>query len=101
MTSSGSRAAAPAPRGSPSRNTNAVNATGARNQNTAGQPQILTSAPPINGPAAEANAKIMVNAATARLRRCSAKHPVTNAGATLITSPAPIPCRTRQNSSHP
>ena len=36
--------------GKPRRNTRLINAIGARNQNTAGQPQRATNTPPISGP---------------------------------------------------
>jgi len=57
--------------GRPRSKSRLVSAIGARNQNTAGQPQRATTAPPINGPSAEASAKISVNMPTACARRAS------------------------------
>ena len=72
-------------------NRSAISASGARNQNTAGQPQNWTSRPPSNGPAAEPIAYINVNMPTARLRLSSGNIPVTSAGAQLTIKEAPIP----------
>src|SRR5262249_11128282 len=69
----------------------AISASGARNQNTDGQPQSWTSRPPSNGPAAEPIAYINVNIATARPRFSSGNSPVTKAGAQLTMNEAPIP----------
>src|SRR5206468_5871475 len=80
---------------------NAVKAIGARNQNTAGQPQRSTSTPPSKGPPAEPSACIVVNTAIAVFRRSSGKRLVKSAGAQLRISAAPIPCRNRQKSSQP
>src|SRR4029077_8220006 len=74
---------------------------GARNQNTAGQPQRSTSTPPSSGPPAEPSACIVVNTASAVLRRSSGNRLVTRAGAQLKISAAPMPCRNRQKSSQP
>src|ERR1700732_1921366 len=72
-------------------NRSAISASGARNQNTAGQPQSWTSRPPSNGPAAEPTAYINVNMPTARLRLSSGNSPVTRAGAQLTINDAPSP----------
>ena len=78
-----------------------LSAIGARNQNTDGQPQCSTNAPPISGPLAEPIANISVKMPRAWLRRASGYRLVTSAGAQLMISPAPIPCRKRKNSSAP
>ena len=52
-------------------------------------------------PGRRPDAYISVNTPTARLRLSSGKSPMTKAGAQLTISDAPIPCRNRQNSSHP
>ena len=57
--------------GKPRRSKRLVSAIGARNQNTAGQPQRATMIPPISGPNAVARPKISVNMPTAWLRRSS------------------------------
>src|SRR5215469_9211824 len=99
--STGSRRPPSGAAGSSATNTSAVRAIGARNQKTAGQPQMSTSSPPISGPPADPSAYIIVKAASARLRRSSGNKPVTKAGAQLRISAAPIPCKNRQNSSQP
>ena len=74
-------------------------ASGVLNQKTACQPKSSTKTPPAIGPKSPPIAKINVNKPTAYPLFSSGYNAIIIAGATLVVSPVPIPCRKRKKRS--